>query len=521
MSKPKTHLKQFRGKKRTEQILNDADDYLAAAVDDEDAMGKHRGGDALKSIRFGRKALELYSQGLKKYPQSFDLAYNKARLELELATHPVLVRVLDVPIATLLQQSFSSHQYALQIVPDDADTLFNAAQVLTALAEQIGNTDDDSDAQALRLLEQALEYQQECLRVQELNYAETRAIQNRIAHEANDSEDDDGGAKIDSSTTTAFEDREAEEQWFSIVEPVTASTLMDTLLAQMSTLTTLCSIVVSALSSNPDSQPRISLSWIETYYTKLVTIALPALLEADKQALQSRMGEAALTQALLRGTLLELAYRTTAIDLETYKKEIDAAFSVSELDTTSSADPLLAHAKSLISFNGALVDTIQIRSGNAIDAQANVRWNALSRAQKLLAAAASLDSAKADTTVLAMTHLLRGDTSLLLHALSYPPTSFTPAITSKAQLLKNAEVFYRNASKLMGSAGQDEGGSKDVAGFRCGVVQVLQSSDATTDQIIASNIIQALSSTRNDDWRREQLRDMVDEGLVGTLFDLQ
>jgi hypothetical protein len=52
-------------------------DFLEAADEFEQAAGKWRAGDAAKATRFFNRALEMYAEGLKRYPTSFDLAYNK------------------------------------------------------------------------------------------------------------------------------------------------------------------------------------------------------------------------------------------------------------------------------------------------------------------------------------------------------------------------------------------------------------------------------------------------------------
>jgi hypothetical protein len=52
-------------------------DFLEAADDFEQAAGKWRAGDAAKATRFFNRATEVYNEGLKRYPKSFDLAYNK------------------------------------------------------------------------------------------------------------------------------------------------------------------------------------------------------------------------------------------------------------------------------------------------------------------------------------------------------------------------------------------------------------------------------------------------------------
>lgn len=77
MPKSKAFLKQAKPKPKKEQKLDTADDFQAAGVDFEEAAGKWRAGDAAKSMRFFQRAVDVYAQGLAKFPQSIDLAYNK------------------------------------------------------------------------------------------------------------------------------------------------------------------------------------------------------------------------------------------------------------------------------------------------------------------------------------------------------------------------------------------------------------------------------------------------------------
>ena len=51
---------------------------VSAGVDFEEAAGKWRAGDAVKSMRFFTRAIEVYDEGLRKFPDSLDLAYNKS-----------------------------------------------------------------------------------------------------------------------------------------------------------------------------------------------------------------------------------------------------------------------------------------------------------------------------------------------------------------------------------------------------------------------------------------------------------
>jgi hypothetical protein len=71
--KPKSKLK---GKMKVSEPQTE-NDFMEAADEHELAAGKWRAGDVEKCVRFLNRAFEAYNEGLKHYPQSFDLAYNK------------------------------------------------------------------------------------------------------------------------------------------------------------------------------------------------------------------------------------------------------------------------------------------------------------------------------------------------------------------------------------------------------------------------------------------------------------
>lgn len=506
-------------------MLEDADDYLAAAVDDEDAMGKHRGGDPVKSLRFAQKALDLYTQGLSKHPKNFDLAYNKARLEIEIATHPTLVKALDVPVTSVLQQALTSHRYAISLDPDNADLLFNTAQVLTTISEYIAKDDSIPDSEALQYLEEALERQNQCLQIQQTRFAESRSI-----HEAamtqdldgEDNEDDDGGARLDKTTTSAYEDqsRDQQEQWVSIIEPVTANTLIDTILSQLSTLTTLCTILASSLAT-PLTQSPISPSWIESYSTNLTSNTLPSLLSDTSSAdlISSRLPEVHRTKAIFAASLLDLVFHTQSITPETYISNLNAAFSVDSSQNTAEPEPdpetQIAHARALITLNSSFAEQTTSKPASASSSSLSPtqltsnHWTTLTKAITLLTAASRHPTLKSDNHTLATTHLLRADISLLMSVLSRPPYSHPQAISNKPQLLKNAEVFYRNAGKLFGPDDEE----KDTALFRGAVVEILKMTNEAgkVDGTVVRRILQESGSGSGG---AEKLEEMIEEGLL-------
>ena len=408
----------------------------------------------------------------------------------------MLVRHLDVPLLGVLDEALTSHRYALDIDPDNADTLFNTAQVLVTIAEELAK-DDSRVGDVLRILEEALELQARCLSIQELRFEESEQQRRAMAEEATAAAAASTVAEPPAaSPTTASNDRPpssaAEDQWFSILEPVTHETLIDTILAQIGTLTTLCSV----LATTDPLPPAPALSWIGEYPEVFFHTKLPAYaLNAPPATLQ----EIALAKANFVSRLLEAGFRHGSVDAETYQRERDAAFALPELQLPTSAPARITNAESLLAYASALAEG----TGAAGFPFAARRWQALSGAVTNLAAAATLLPPTAPTEQLVQTHALRGDASLYLFRLGQPPASWPAAQGNAAQLLKNAEVFYRNASRLA-AAEDDEG--KAVAGLRSTVAQVLQGR--------APEAPLGADTGQSEEWVRRQLAEMVEEGLL-------
>jgi hypothetical protein len=392
----------------------------------------------------------------------------------------------------MLETALNSHRYALSLDPENAGSLFNTSQVLTSIAEEIMKDDTVEDITALPLLEEALELQNQCLAVQELRFEESQ--QERAAAELlNEPAPSDGmHDAVESASAHSSEMVLQEDQWASVVEPVTTDTLIDTVLAQLGTLTTLCSVLASA----PVVTPAASLPWVEEYSSKLLQSKLPTYLETSAE----RHQEIALAKANFISTLLEAGFRMGKIDDLIYKRERDAVFAAAELDIENSGSALIANAFSLISFNAALSEV----PTSATSSNGTVRWNALSSAITSLTKASK--GADIPAEELPKTHALRADCSLLQYQLGKPPTLFQLAITNASQLLKNAEVFYRNAAKL--SQDPEE---RDVATMRASVLWGIQKN--TVEQVLT-----LASGGRDHQWKQAQLEEMIDEGLLSSDF---
>ena len=233
MGKPKQFTRPPKKQKPKAAVPETADDFQEAADREEEAGGKHRVGDPSKSARAFVRALEIYDMGLQRHPTSFDLAYNKARLQFEITQQASLVEHIRLPLGDLLQQTLQSHRYALRLNEESADTLFNLSQVLTSLAEQLSEAGDSF--QAVPLLQESLELLSSCLSRQEMLLEQ---------QQMNLEDMDEGGVKLDPNEKPASNSgSDVSEQTASIESPITASDLLDTVHASMSSLTTLAPLV--------------------------------------------------------------------------------------------------------------------------------------------------------------------------------------------------------------------------------------------------------------------------------------
>ncbi|KAI0880649.1 uncharacterized protein GGS22DRAFT_81490 [Annulohypoxylon maeteangense] len=494
MAKPKSFLKQSKSKPKNEQKLETADDFQSAGVEFEEAAGKWRAGDAAKSMRFFQRAIDVYDQGLRKFPQNADLAYNKARVQLEIATHPILVDQLQQPLKYVLEEALASHRYSLQLDPDNADALFNTSQVLTTIAEVMASDEDDEDSksetEALKVLREALELQSKCLAVQERKYHEFLE-QERAADEQGQGTNDTTPATniVENSASNDIED---DGEWFNVVEPVTRDTLIDTLLAQLGTLTTFCSI----LGSSPGAAPANTLPWVEDFSASLL-----GKMQTISHEKNDKLQEIALAKGNLVSAMLEAGYKSGKIGAETYKRERDSAFSATELQLERSIQSLLANARSLLALYSALTEA---ENGDA-QSQSTLRWNVLTASIANLKSASAIQGISQEDLV--TTHTLRGDASLCLCAMAFPPTSHQTATNTATQNAKNAEVYYRNASRL--SQDREE---KDISTMKSAVAQYMQAYAQGQAHGDIGDLLNA--SPRGPQWAISQVEDMVAENLV-------
>ncbi|KAH8815970.1 hypothetical protein F5884DRAFT_774465 [Xylogone sp. PMI_703] len=480
MPKQKLFLKDTKKKvKRSQQAPTSADEYLEVGVDFEEAGEKWRAGDAAKSTRFFIRAIDAYDEGLRKFPNSFDLAYNKARVQYELTQHPKLAEQLPSSLIELLHTALESSRFALQLRQDSPDVLFNTGQALTSLAQALVSENIGLD-DAVPLLQEAMELFQRCLSLQQCQIENQMPDQPRENPSERTEATQLGQAEIEDDSMM----QEEEEVWASVSEPVTNDTLVDTMLAQLETSTTLCGLMTP--------QTLHILDWLTAYSKELIDDKLPFYLQGT-----GRDAEARLAGINFLCAISDAFFRSGRYNAQEYEESIRTAFASYESIGT---DPraLCDRAEAWITYNNS-VRRHKDQAHHLIS-----RWNTLTVAVQSLTAATKLPDVKNLATI----HLLRGDVELLRYQLGQPPLNYPAAASNAATLLKNAATYYRGAQREADSSGlSQENTEARVKGL---VVEGLGGNPSSLQSLMVSNgsATQAI------------LEQCLDDGLL-TLYDIK
>ena len=219
-----------------------------------------------------------------------------------------------------------------------------------------------------------------------------------------------------------------EEQWASIVEPVTKSTLLDTCTAQMQALTSLIPLI---------SGSHDALHELETASRVLFDKAFASVTEELSSVISYHSDRAKLIIALAKAS-----YRASLITLQQYSDALTSSYSFPGFE--SSASVLCDFAEVAVDFSSSAVEAKHDHASVA-----SLCWKHLSDALTALAKAVKLP----DAIDLSFIHGRRADIELLRVRLAESPMLFQQAVNNKTTLLKNAEVFYRGAAKLAGASG--------------------------------------------------------------------
>lgn len=358
---------------------------------------------------------------------------HRARVQYEITQHPRLAAQLTTPLGEVLSVALHSHRVALQFEQDNADALFNTAQVLTSLAEAVTDTKRPAEEQlnqGARFLQEAIELFQRCLVLQELKYTEMQEqIRQMETGEVQQSGQPEQPQDVQQSPDTGEPKDSEQEQWAAVVEPVTKDTLVDTAIAQLDALATLCNLLTY--------DPGVGLNWVEEYSTNLLQEKISAYVGGS-----SRHYEVELARARFSAALNEVLYRSGRTDVETYAAVVNPF--APNLDTSADPAAQCAKADALVSFNTATAEQPPYHDPEAFKKSLSLRWQALSAAIDTLTKASKLP----DAENLPKIHLARGDTEMSRWRLGFPPWEHGMAQQYGATLLRNAQTYYRGAAAL-------------------------------------------------------------------------
>lgn len=437
----------------------------------------------------------------------------------------------------LINETIQSHRYALSLNQNSADILFNTAQVLTIAAEAAQDTkNSDAQLEAVALLKEAVELFSSCLSRQELEFTEIQAQAGvDLASQA-----EDGGDLERMSTTSS----QSPQEWATVMEPVTPKTLVETALAELSTLTALVSFTSSINGSEAndyrgcaDVAANLLQQKLPQYIALLPTTSPEEskpqptarflslsdpnpTLHAEKPSeptnpQEDAQFETSLAGALFGATIAEAEYRSHLYTTRTYFDRITSTFD--SLPHTSkpanSINAASAFADMLVAFASAVAEVPQpLDSESSAQEEQTLRWEALTKAQKLLTTAVQTmkSGVNSDDLPSEMSMaLVRGDIELYRRQIALsptPPGSIVEQATSLADaLLNNAELYYSSTKHNTRSYIYDTDEAQE-ARIKAAVVGVIK---GTAETAPLQSIVKSESKVR------KEVENMIEEGLLG------
>ncbi|KAI4929393.1 uncharacterized protein J4E92_005057 [Alternaria infectoria] len=512
-------------------------DFLEAADEFEQAAGKWRAGDAAKAVRFFNRAIDAYNEGLKRHPQSFDLAYNKANLQYTISEDERIISHFGNRTA-LLEETLMSHRYAISLNPTNTDILFNAAQVLTSLAE--AGLEASSPAagkqDARPLLEEAFDILTKCLENQQQEYSQMQAEIAKIEasgeyKEAWEGERQQPAETQEQDMKTDSGASETPGDWATVEEPLTPTSILETCTAQLSTLTTLLGLYNPA--TDLSSIEKKAQDGIDTATNKIPTLidliekspapkavdepkAGPTLsISAPEEATTTPKDDAILAAANFQASVAEMQYRSGRTTSTEYAATVEQIFSSLVQTATQNASPDLAtinvqsaYADALMDLASALADGTQCTpSEPTFSTDVDIQWTALTQTQNLLTKLSGAPyTSILSPSRLADVFIARGDTDLFRFRISLFEGAKPAWAKSGPTLVSNAGVFYRGGRSYAEKAGAV--GVRSTADAKAVVAEILKA--------VASG-----SEMTKDTWKERTadvprvLEQMVDEGIVG------
>ena len=327
---------------------------------------------------------------------------------------------------------------------------------------------------------------QQCLVLQDLQFVRAETEAQTIAKELASDQDNIPPP----SSSGLMSGYSTQEQWASILEPVTVTTLLDTVIAMTETLTGACNLEAF--------QDESRLSWIENFYRDNVEHMFAKYVGSNNEH-----PEAFLARASFLCAYADANFRAGRLDLPSYERELQKNFAM-EWDLSTSPQGLCDRADAMLAFNSSVRTCINYADLQSSDvARLNqTQWRHLSNSLTDLKLASTLP----EVQNLARIHLRRGDCELFRCRLGEAPTSYQVARSNTVMLLKNAETYYRGAAGVAQAEGADR--EEYEARVKEGIVSSIRGDDTKILEILREESNRAISL----------LEDAQDEGLITSHF---
>lgn len=434
----------------------------------------------------------------------------------------------------------NSHRFAISLNPTNTDILFNAAQVLTSLAEVLleSGTQETAKVPARALLEEAVGLFTRCLESQQREYEQMQAEIAKAQASGEYQEAWEGGgvpldnAQAEEETETDSSELEAPGDWATVEEPVTPETILETCTAQLGALTTLLGLYDPSDVSNIEKKAHDGtdtatakipalINLIETTpspKTKEEPKAGPTLsigASAVEEITTSPKDDAILATANFQATIAEVAYRSGQSTSTQYAQTVEQIFSKVAANTDGLSDSELAvanirssYADALIDLASALADGTQyVPASPTFSTDVEIQWTALTQAQNLLTQLSSAPyTSILSASRLADIFLARGDTDLFRFRISLFENAKPAWVKSKMVLVGNAGVFYRGARTYAEKSSAAE--VRSTAEAKAVVSEVLK-------EVASGSQVKAESWKGRSENVGKVLEQMVEEGIVG------
>ena len=312
---------------------------------------------------------------------------SRAALQLRLSQDTHLLSFVE-DVLGLKRAVVQSHRLVLQLNNRDANTLFNTAQALCSLAEELDDDIKSEKDEAISLLQEAIELFSLCLSRQEAAYLDTQgfAAVDKISVDLNR---DDVGAQVlgDSQMSST-------EETAQVLTPIIPEDLIDSALAKLDALEQLAMLYAE------DS--RDAIKYLTTIANPLLQEKLPyflSLIRANNQNLPGEEGKARSVTSVNSEIVLAIAswqatfsiaqYRCNIISLRTVLETIDGVFDemtrVSEQDEGKPeiSSVRISRAEALLSLARLLGEQIGDHTATIYDLKAETRLKCLIEAQNI------------------------------------------------------------------------------------------------------------------------------------------